>query len=98
MVLSDTPCVLARGCVPVVADTRSGIPDLVQDGVNGFRVPIGDIRAFVERLGRLAGDDELRRSMGMAAHRTVDAAPYREECMIAGYRALFSFRDYGRKE
>jgi glycosyltransferase involved in cell wall biosynthesis len=80
---------MARGCVPVVADTRSGIPDLVQHGVNGFRVAIGDIGGFVERLASLAADDDLRRRMGMAAHAAVRAAPYRNESMVAGYRALF---------
>lgn len=81
---------MARGCVPVVADVRSGIPDVVTEGENGFRVPVGDIGGFVERLSQLANDDSLRMRMSAAAWQTATSDPYRRETMVDAYRALFA--------
>jgi glycosyltransferase involved in cell wall biosynthesis len=80
---------MGRGCVPVVTDVRSGIPDLVADGVNGFRLPIGDVDGFVDRLALLARDDDRRRAMSRKAREVVAADPYRLETMVAAYRTLF---------
>lgn len=80
---------MAQGCVPVVTDIRSGIPELVQDGVNGFRVPVGDVAAFCERLALLQRDATQRQEMGSAAHRTIVDGGYRTEDMVARYVELF---------
>ena len=80
---------MAQGCVPVVTDIRSGIPELVQDGVNGFRVPVGDVAAFCERLALLQRDATRRQAMGSAAHRTIVDGGYRTEDMIERYVELF---------
>lgn len=80
---------MGRGCVPVVADISSGVPELVRDGVNGFRVAVGDIQGFAERLARLQRDAALRRAMSVQAYRTVDSGGYRVEDMVRRYLALF---------
>jgi glycosyltransferase involved in cell wall biosynthesis len=80
---------MGRGCVPVVADVRSGIPELIEDGVNGFRVPVGDTAAFAERLARLAGDPELRRRLSLRAFRTVTERGYDAGRMAERYIDLF---------
>jgi glycosyltransferase involved in cell wall biosynthesis len=80
---------MARGCVPVVTDIRSGIPDLVADSVNGFRLPVGDVAGFVDRLALLAGRDDLRQVMSRKAREVVAAPPYRLETMVTSYQALF---------
>lgn len=54
---------LAAG-LPVVATNVGGIPELVQDGENGFLIEPGDVKALAERLARLANDAALRRRMG----------------------------------
>lgn len=51
---------------PVAAFRSGGIPDWLEDGVNGFLVPAGDWDALGERLGRLAGDAALRWRLGAA--------------------------------
>jgi glycosyltransferase involved in cell wall biosynthesis len=59
--------------VPVVC-TRCGGPETsVIDGETGFLVPIGDVRAFADRLVRLLSDEARRRTMGAAARAHVDA-------------------------
>jgi glycosyltransferase involved in cell wall biosynthesis len=61
---------LASGC-PVVATRVGGVPDVVQDGVDGFLVEAADLEAFADRLARLAGDLELRARMGAAGRERV---------------------------
>jgi glycosyltransferase involved in cell wall biosynthesis len=52
---------------PVVATAVGGIPEQVEDGLNGFLVPPGDAPALAERLIRLLSDHELRARMGIQA-------------------------------
>ncbi len=79
---------MSRGCVPVVSDIRSGIPELVADGENGFRVRVGDVRTFAARLEVLQSDPVRRAAMGAAAHRTV-ADRFNLDGMVDAYTALF---------
>ena len=50
--------------LPFVATNAGGIPELVQDGVNGFIVPVNDYLSFAERLCALIENEELRKRMG----------------------------------
>jgi glycosyltransferase involved in cell wall biosynthesis len=51
--------------VPVVASRLSGIPELVEDEVNGLLVPSRDAAALAEALRRLHEDPLLRRTLGL---------------------------------
>src|SRR5207247_9173249 len=50
--------------LPVVATGQGGIPDLVEDGVTGFLVPVGDAAAVADRLATLIQQPGLRATMG----------------------------------
>ena len=50
--------------LPVVATDVGGVSDVVQDGRSGYLVPAMDVAALADRLGRLAGDPDLRSTMG----------------------------------
>lgn len=52
--------------LPVVASDVHGIPDVVPHGQTGLLVPPGDAGALADALERLAGDADLRRTMGAA--------------------------------
>ena len=54
--------------LPVVATHESGASTLVGDGVEGFIVPSGDPEALAAAMLKIAGDRELNRKMGEAAH------------------------------
>ena len=57
--------------LPVVATAIAGIPEIVEEGVNGYLIQPGDIDALADRLVRLACDPGLRRAMGQANRRRV---------------------------
>jgi len=80
---------MAWGCIPVVTDIRSGIPELVLNGLNGYRVTVGNIQEFAERLALLQRNPVLRRTMSDKAYQTICTQGYRVEDMAQRYFALF---------
>src|SRR2546422_11214590 len=63
----------AAACgVPAVAPAVGGIPELVDDGVTGLLVPVGDTQALAAALEQLLRNPELAARMGMAARRRVE--------------------------
>ncbi len=54
---------------PVVASRVGGIPEALDDGVQGVLLPPGDVEAWSAALTELLGDDERRVRMGYAARR-----------------------------
>jgi glycogen(starch) synthase len=55
----------------IVASAQGGMPELIQDGVNGLLATTGDAASFVERIERLIGDAPLRTRLGAAARETI---------------------------
>jgi L-malate glycosyltransferase len=58
---------------PVVCTDTGGNPELVQDGRNGFLVPVGDAKVLAERIQQLIADGELSHRLGEAARETVQS-------------------------
>jgi glycosyltransferase involved in cell wall biosynthesis len=54
----------------VVVTPVGGMRDLVEDGVNGLVVAVGDVPALRGALERMLGDTDLRRRFGAAARET----------------------------
>lgn len=52
---------------PVVASHTGGLAHLVQNGINGFTVPGGDVKGLAKRLNQLIVDPELRSRIGQQA-------------------------------
>jgi glycosyltransferase involved in cell wall biosynthesis len=52
---------------PIITTNSIGCKDVVDDGINGFLIPVKDVDALVEKLRVLIDDKELRRKMGKAA-------------------------------
>lgn len=73
---------------PVIASRVGGLPDIVQDGVNGYLVPPGDVPALAERLRAVLNDPQIGALGERArayAERIFSEAAYRE-----GYCALLT--------
>jgi glycosyltransferase involved in cell wall biosynthesis len=49
---------------PVVASRIGGIPEMVDDGINGLLFPTGDVDALAASLRRMLGDRRMREEMG----------------------------------
>ncbi len=56
---------------PVVATRAGGIPEVVDDGVNGFLVEPGDVEGLAERVAQLIADSALRACLGEAGRTRV---------------------------
>jgi len=57
---------------PIVATTAGGIPEIIDDGVNGLLVPPRDHHALADAIVRALKDAELRRRMGAAGFARVN--------------------------
>jgi len=69
------PTVLAEAqcCgLPVVSTRHAGIPEIIEDGRNGFLVAERDVSALSEALQRLLGDRSLREAFHAAAVENVE--------------------------
>lgn len=64
---------MAHGAVPVVTAASSGIAGVIDQGENGFVVPVGDMAAMTCMMARLAGDEALLNHTGRAAYQTAQA-------------------------
>ncbi len=73
---------------PVVATRVGGVPDVVDEGEDGFLVEVGDVEGLADRLERLARDPELRRRMGAAGRERV-IPRYRVERLVGDIDALY---------
>jgi glycosyltransferase involved in cell wall biosynthesis len=79
---------MASGLVPVVSDIPSGVPEVVDQGVNGLRPPVGDIGAFADAIEKLARDREQLETMSAAAARRVTDA-FDARARTRDYQRLF---------
>lgn len=62
----------SMGCAVPVVSTRSGGPDgIIEDGIDGYLVPLGDAETFSNRLQRLCSEPELNVRMGNTAREKV---------------------------
>jgi glycosyltransferase involved in cell wall biosynthesis len=62
---------LAAG-TPVIATAVGGVPELVQDGVNGLLVPPGNAAAIADAVRRFFADGELRERLRSASAPSVE--------------------------
>ncbi len=68
MVLTEA---MAYGVPCVSFDCPYGPSDIINDGVDGFLVPNGNIDKFSEKIGELMQNNELRTHMGSQARKNV---------------------------
>lgn len=61
---------MAHG-LTVIATPVGGIPRIIEDGVNGCIVPVGDISMLADSLERLVDDASLRNRLGRAGRKVV---------------------------
>jgi glycosyltransferase involved in cell wall biosynthesis len=80
---------MAAGLPAVVSDIPSGVPEIVENDVNGERLPIGDVRAFAVAIARLDRDRGRLEALSVRARQDV-AARYDIRDRAADYQALYA--------
>ena len=63
---------MARG-VPVISTRVGGVPQLIDDGVDGLLMDVDDVEGLSDLLLRLAGSSELRGEIGLAGRRRIES-------------------------
>lgn len=54
-----------------VSTNAGGIPQIIDNGIDGYRIEAGDVQAFVETLSNLIVDSEKKRILGTAARKKI---------------------------
>lgn len=74
--------------VPAVATEIGGIPEVVEDGWNGYLVPLGDSQAAAERIDRLFSDVQTYEQMKRHAVETASGR-FSSEQIVSQYESLY---------
>ena len=78
----------ASSCgLPVVSTRHGGIVEAVRDGVSGFLVDEGDVRAMADQMLRLVRDPALAATLGAAGRRHI-VSNYSAEKSLSRLRAV----------
>ncbi|AXQ28867.1 glycosyltransferase [Solimonas sp. K1W22B-7] len=80
--------------LPIIATRHSGIPEIVEDGVNGFLVAEHDVEAMAQRMVELARTPQRWSSFGRAGRTRVEEL-FASDAAIARYERLVEQRVVG---
>ncbi|MDQ6891349.1 MAG: glycosyltransferase [Acidobacteriota bacterium] len=69
--------------LPCVVAEAGGNRELVEDGINGFVLPVGSAEALTNALARLLSEEQLRTRMGRASRRIAEEKFDIEKAMAA---------------
>lgn len=78
---------------PVVASHVDGLAEIIQNGVNGFLVPVDDINGFVKCISSLLKNEDQKIKIGIAARKHVEenyTYPIFRERITIFYKSLLS--------
>ena len=78
---------LALG-IPAIATRVGGIPEEIEEGVNGFLIEPNDYKQLAGRIKLLYGDEALRSRLGIKG-REIFEKRFTAEKMLKGYQLLF---------
>ena len=74
--------------LPAVAFTcKTGVKEVIEDGVNGFQVEPDDIKAFARKLNYLISNDDKRREMGRNAGEMIKR--FNNDLILTEWEKLF---------
>src|SRR5215218_879266 len=78
--------------LPVVASKTGGVPDVIEDGVNGLLVPPGEPEAFARAIDRLLAERDLARQLSAGAQERAKDYDWEvlAERVLAVYRGVIA--------
>lgn len=74
--------------IPVVAAASQGPGFLIEDGIDGLKVPVDDALALAAAVGDLLRDPDLGRRLAVGGQRRVQAE-FSESAVVSRYREVF---------
>lgn len=74
--------------LPIVTTDAVGCREVVDDGRNGFLVPVGDSELLAQKIVELASDSALRESFGRASRKKI-LAEFSVNAIVAQHLALY---------
>jgi sugar transferase (PEP-CTERM/EpsH1 system associated) len=94
--ISNTILEAMASALPVVATRVGGNPELVDDGVTGKLIEVGDRSALARAIEDYANDAELRNEHGLRARRRAEAS-FSIDAMVQSYLQTYAMvmRKYG---
>lgn len=72
---------------PVIATKVGGIPEIIEDGVTGFLIPLGDIKALTDVISRVSDSSDKINQMAEACFEA--SKFYTIETMLANYDSIY---------
>ncbi|MBN1282285.1 MAG: glycosyltransferase family 4 protein [Proteobacteria bacterium] len=73
---------------PIIVTNAGGMPEIIQDQINGFVVPIKNFEALAGRILRLLSEEDLRTDMGETGRALVEQR-YTKEIMSENHVNLY---------
>ena len=79
----------AMACgAPVVASAAGGLPEVVEDGVTGHLLPVGDVEGMAEAGVRILCDDDYHSALSAAGRRMAEVR-FSIEAVVPKYEGLY---------
>jgi glycosyltransferase involved in cell wall biosynthesis len=78
---------------PIIVTNMGGMPEVIQDGINGFIVPVRDFELIATKIITLLDDDKLRNRLGYTGRQMVDSQYTKERVTkdtLAVYRKVLN--------
>ncbi len=72
----------AMSCgLPIISTNVGALPEVIEEGVNGFLIEPGDIRALTEKIEILAKNKKIREEMGKNNYKKIENE-YSIDCLV----------------
>lgn len=85
---------MAHGCIPVVSNVESGVPEVVDHGQNGHRIAVGDVSGFADCISSLQKDPNVLETLSERARNSLREKSFSLERMRKDYVTLvFDIRE-----
>lgn len=74
---------------PIITTNAIGCREVVENGKNGFLVPIGDTKELAQRIAQLSENKDLREKFGKASREKI-CIEFSTDSIVRSYLSLYS--------